>query len=51
MSIEKSGYWLTKIRLHHWHAYTDEEIEIPLGKHGLHLTGDTGVGKVVPEFK
>lgn len=39
-----SGYWLTKIRLHHWHAATDLEIDIPLGS-GLHLEGDTGVGK------
>ena len=39
-----TGYWLTQIRLHHWHAATDLEIEIPLGS-GLHLEGDTGVGK------
>ena len=39
-----TGYWLTKIRLHHWHAATDLEIDIPLGS-GLHLEGDTGVGK------
>jgi hypothetical protein len=40
-----SGYWLTKIRLHHWHAATDLEIDIPFGS-GLHLEGDTGVGKM-----
>ena len=39
-----TGYWLTKIRLHHWHAATDLEIDIPMGN-GLHLEGDTGVGK------
>ena len=39
-----TGYWLTKIRLHHWHAATDLEIDIPMGS-GLHLEGDTGVGK------
>lgn len=38
------GYYLTKIYLHHWHAFRDQEIEIPLGL-GLHLEGDAGVGK------
>lgn len=40
-----TGYWLTRIRLYNWHAFDKpREIKLTFGK-GLHLEGDTGVGK------
>ena len=40
-----TGYWLTRVRLYNWHAFDKpREIKLTLGK-GLHLEGDTGVGK------
>lgn len=41
---QRSGFWITRIRMHHWHEFTDCVINIPLGV-GLHLEGDQGVGK------